>query len=192
MISSGAPPASCRPGAASGSSTARTYEEVLVVRVHPQLLEPQKLPHRLGAGDIWRQRFEDINAFERHLWRNGTIIRKFYLHVSRAEQKRRLLARLDDPAKNWKFSRTDVLERSQWNAYRTAYESALAATSHAHAPWYVIPSGHKWFAQALVADVLVEALEDLKLAPPTLTPAERRGLREARRLLLAEGAAPRG
>jgi PPK2 family polyphosphate:nucleotide phosphotransferase len=161
------------------------YEDVLVVRVHPTLLEAQRLPP--GTRHIWDERYEDINDFERHLWRSGTIIRKFFLNVSRAKQKRRLLARLDDPAKNWKFSRGDLLERDQWKAYQAAYQAALAATSHAHAPWYVIPADHKWFAQALVADIVVDALERLHLAPPRLTAGQQRELREARRLLAGSG-----
>ena len=132
---------------------------------------------------IWDERFEDINAFERHLTRNGTVIRKFYLHVSRGEQKRRLLERLDDPAKNWKFSETDVLEREDWDQYRRAFSEAIAVTSQTHAPWYVVPADHKWFAQALVADVIVQALEDLDLSFPTLSPAHRRSLARARRRL---------
>jgi len=150
------------------------YEDVLVVRVHQQ---PRARP------TLWRQRFEDINAFERHLWRNGTIIRKIFLHVSKEEQRKRLIERLDDPAKNWKFSPTDLLERQKWPAYRTAYVDAIAHTSHAHAPWYVIPADHKWFAQALVADIIVDALEDLRLSVPKLTATQRRDLAAARQTL---------
>ena len=135
---------------------------------------------------IWDERFEDINGFERHLWRNGTIVRKFYLHVSRAEQARRLLKRLDDPAKNWKFSEADLQERKKWKDYRGAYEEALAATSHHHTPWFVIPADHKWFAQALVADIIVRALEDLHLAFPKVSAGQRRRLAEARRVLARE------
>ena len=159
------------------------YEEVLVVRVHPDDLKAEKLPPELVTKKIWDERFEDINAFERYLVRNGTIIRKFYLHVSRDEQKRRLLERLDDPAKNWKFSESDVLERDAWHAYQQAFADAIAATSHRHAPWYVVPADHKWFAQALVADVIAEALEALDLSFPTLSAAQRRGIAKARRRL---------
>jgi len=159
------------------------YEEVLVVRVHPELLDAQRLPPQRH---VWQHRFEEINTFERHLWRNGTIIRKFYLHVSRAEQKQRLLARLDDPAKNWKFSASDLLERRKWPAYRAAYTDAIAATSHPHAPWYIVPADHKWFAQAVVADVIVQTLESLKLSYPKLTAEQHRQLAEARRRLKAE------
>ena|SRR6516164_939034 len=156
------------------------YEETLVVRVHPSLLEAERV--RPGPR-IWQHRFEDINAVERHLGRNGTIIRKFYLHVSRKEQARRLLARLDDPSKNWKFSPADLKERRNWPAYRAAYRDAIAATSHAHAPWYVVPADHKWFAQMLVAEVVVQALEALHLSFPRLTAAQRKHLAHARRLL---------
>jgi len=160
------------------------YEEVLVVRIHRPLLDAQKLPPSRVTGRIWQERFEDINAFERHLWRNGTIVRKFYLHVSKREQERRLLERLDNPLKNWKFSTTDLVERAQWRAYRDAYADALAATSHHHAPWYVIPADHKWFTQALVADIIVDTLEQLDLSLPKPTAARRRDLAGARRRLV--------
>ena len=145
------------------------YEDVIVVRVHPDLLRTQKLPAERITPGIWEERLEDINAFERHLWRNGTTVRKFFLHVSRAEQRRRLLERLDDPAKNWKFSAGDLPERRKWKAYHAAYEKALAATSTRHAPWYVIPADHKWFAHALIADIIVDALDGLDLSFPKLT-----------------------
>jgi PPK2 family polyphosphate:nucleotide phosphotransferase len=159
------------------------YEEVLVVRVHPELLAAQKLPEVLVTKKMWAERYEDINAFERYLTRNGTVIRKFYLHVSRTEQKRRLLERLDDPAKNWKFSAADVLEREDWRAYQQAFADAIAATSRKHAPWYIVPADHKWFAQALVADVIVRTLDELDLSFPRLSAPERRGLARARRRL---------
>ena len=162
------------------------YEETLVVRVHPEVLAAQKLPPDRIGRDIWKHRFEDINAFERHLWRNGTIIRKFFLHVSRREQRRRLLARLDDPAKNWKFSSGDLAERDKWRGYQGAYADAIAATATAHAPWHVVPADHKWFAAVVVADVIVAALEELDLSFPKATPAQRRELRAARRRLLRE------
>jgi PPK2 family polyphosphate:nucleotide phosphotransferase len=162
------------------------YEEVLVVRVHPEVLASQKLPvERLGR-DIWKHRFEDINGFERYLWRNGTVIRKFFLHISPQEQRNRLLARLDDPAKNWKFSSGDLVERDKWRAYHAAYADAIAATSQPHAPWYVVPADHKWFSAVIVADVIVEALEDLDLSFPKPTAAQRRELHAARRRLLGE------
>ena len=157
------------------------YEEVLVVRVHRPVLGAERLPPSQVGKKLWAQRYEDIDAFERHLWRNGTIIRKFFLHVSRAEQTRRLLARLDDPEKNWKFSPSDLLERRKWSAYHDAYADMMAATSRHHAPWYVVPADHKWFAQAVVADVIVQTLKALKLSFPRLTPAQRKALAEARR-----------
>jgi PPK2 family polyphosphate:nucleotide phosphotransferase len=159
------------------------YEEVLVVRVHRHLLDAEKLAPALVTKRIWDERFEDINAFERYLTRNGTVIRKFFLHVSRGEQKKRLLERLDDPAKNWKLSPTDVLDRDDWKEFQSAYADAIAATSHRHAPWYVVPADHKWFAQAVVSDVIVQTLDDLDLAYPKLTASQRRGLARARRAL---------
>jgi len=159
------------------------YEEVVAVRVHQKYLEAEKLPPSLVTKSIWDDRCEDINAFERHLTRNGTVIRKFYLHVSRGEQKRLLLERLDDPAKNWKFSATDLLDRDGWGAYARAYSEAIAATSHKDAPWYIVPADHKWFAQALVAEIAVQALDELDLSFPKLTPAQRHALARARRNL---------
>ena len=159
------------------------YEEVLVVRVHQRLLDAEKLPPSLVTKRIWKERLEDINSFERYLTRNGTVIRKFFLHVSRGEQKKRLLERLDDPAKNWKFSPTDVLDRDDWKDYQSAYSDAIAATSHRHAPWYVVPADYKWFAQAVVADVVVRTLDDLDLSYPKLTSSQRRELVRARRAL---------
>ena len=159
---------------------------MLVVRLHPELLAAEKLPPGRLAKHLWTHRFDDINAFERHLWRNGTIIRKFFLHLSHREQSRRLLARLDDPAKNWKFSSADVVERAKWRAYQRAYADAIAATSRPHAPWYIVPADHKWFTAAVVADVIIEALEGLDLSYPPLTPAQRRDLRAARRRLVRQ------
>jgi PPK2 family polyphosphate:nucleotide phosphotransferase len=162
------------------------YEDVLVVRVHPQLLADQHLPQDRITPHLWKERFEDIRGFERHLWRNGTTVLKFFLHVSRSEQRRRLLKRLDDPVKNWKFSAGDIPERSKWNAYMSAYRKAIAATSTQHAPWYVIPADHKWFAHVLIAEIIVRALDDLYLAVPTLSPKQRRDLAGARRRLLKQ------
>jgi PPK2 family polyphosphate:nucleotide phosphotransferase len=162
------------------------YEEVLAVRVHPNLLRAEKLPPDRDARHLWNHRFDDINAFERHLWRNGTIVRKFFLHVSRTEQARRLLERLDDPAKHWKFSSTDLAEREKWHAYRAAYTEAIAATSQPHAPWFVVPADHKWYTEVVVADVIVHALEELDLSLPTLTAKQRRDLHNARRRLVRE------
>jgi PPK2 family polyphosphate:nucleotide phosphotransferase len=159
------------------------YEEVLAVRVHRHYLDAEKLPASLVTKRIWNERFEDINAFEKYLSRNGTVIRKFYLHVSRGEQKRRLIERLDDPAKNWKFSGSDLADRDDWGAYREAYSEMIAATSRAHAPWYVVPADHKWFAQAVVADVIVRTLDELDLSFPKLDASKRRALARARRAL---------
>ena len=159
------------------------YEEVAVVRVHPKYLDAEKLPPPLVTKKIWEERFEDINAFEQHLWRNGTVVRKFHLHVSRGEQKKRLLERLDDRTKNWKFAESDVIERREWRAYQRAFADAIAATSHRHAPWYVVPADHKWFAQVLVADVIVQTLDELDLSYPRLTASQRRELARARRML---------
>jgi PPK2 family polyphosphate:nucleotide phosphotransferase len=160
------------------------YEEVLVVRVHPEILAAERLPGDSVTPRLWRERFEDINRFERHLQRNGTIIRKFFLNVSRSEQKKRLLERLDDPAKNWKFSSGDLPERAKWNAYMSAYQEALAATSHDAAPWYVIPADHKWFAHVVIAEIIVDTLDGLDLTFPKLSAARRRALAQARRQLM--------
>ncbi len=161
------------------------YEDVIVVRVHPALLGSQRLPEDRITKDIWKERFEDIRAFERHLWRNGTVVLKFFLNISRSEQKRRLLKRLDDPAKNWKFSVDDLPERAKWQAYMKAYREALAATSTRESPWYVVPADHKWFARVLIADVIVQALDRLKLSFPKLSPEQRRGLAQSRRTLMS-------
>jgi PPK2 family polyphosphate:nucleotide phosphotransferase len=159
------------------------YEEVVVVRVHPDLLARQRLPAKATGKRIWAERFEDINNFERYLTRNGIVVLKFFLHLSKEEQKSRLLARIDEPEKNWKFSRGDTTQREHWDDYMEAYEAALENTSTAHAPWYVVPADHKWFARAVVADAIVERLKSLRLAYPTLTDAERAGLAAARREL---------
>jgi PPK2 family polyphosphate:nucleotide phosphotransferase len=142
------------------------YEEVVIVRVHPEMLTHQKLPAELVGKDIWKERFEDIHAFERHLTRNGIVILKFFLHISKEEQRRRLLARLDDPAKQWKFSMNDIAERKLWDEYMSAYEHAIRATGNPGAPWYVVPADHKWFARLIVARAMLEALENLDLDYP--------------------------
>jgi PPK2 family polyphosphate:nucleotide phosphotransferase len=162
------------------------YEDVLVVRVHPELLQKQKLPPGKRGNSFWRDRYEDINAFERHLVRNGTLVLKFYLNVSRKEQKERFLERLDNPQKNWKFSASDLPERAFWDDYQEAYEEALRATSTEWAPWYVIPADNKWVTRAVVADVLTTAIQDLGLEPPKVSAAQKRVLAEARKKLLAE------
>ena len=163
------------------------YEEVLVVRVHPPILEGQKLPAELVSRKrIWKERLEDIAGHERYLARNGYLIRKFFLHVSKAEQKRRFLARLDVPEKNWKFSVGDVAERQHWKAYMAAYEEAIQRTATPSAPWVVVPADHKWFTRLVVSSVIVDALESLDLSFPTVDKARLAELREARARLLAE------
>jgi PPK2 family polyphosphate:nucleotide phosphotransferase len=162
------------------------YEEVLVARVHPEILERQRLPAPLVRKSIWKDRYEDIRNFERYLTRNGVVIRKFFLHVSKKEQKRRFLARLDEPEKNWKFSHADVEERRHWKAYQRAYEDAIRATATAHAPWYVVPADHKWFTRLVVAAAVVDALAGLDLHYPRVGPAEKKALAAARRKLLGE------
>jgi polyphosphate kinase 2 (PPK2 family) len=161
------------------------YEEVLVVRVHPELLEHQHLPAGRITPRIWKDRYEDIRDIERYLCRDGTIIRKFFLNVSRAEQRRRFLARLDDPAKNWKFSINDLDERLKWDEYMRAYEDALGATSTRHAPWYVIPADNKWFTRLAVANIIIETLESMDLHFPSLDRRKERELAKARRRLRA-------
>jgi len=162
------------------------YEEVLVVRVHPGILAGQKLPSSLVTRHIWNDRYEEINAFEEHLARSGTLIRKFFLHVSRKEQKRRFLERLDDPSKHWKFSASDLDERSRWDDYMRAYEQALSKTSTRHAPWFVVPADYKWFTRLTVAELVVDALESLDLALPKLSKEQLAVLAEARKRLEAE------
>ena len=162
------------------------YEEVLVVRVHPDVLGRQKLPPALVSRRLWRDRYEDINAFERYLTRNGTLVRKFFLHVSREEQRRRFLARLDEPGKQWKFEAADLDERERWRDYVRAYEQALTETSTRHAPWYIVPADHKWFTRLVIAELIIEALESLDLAFPAVTKTQLEALAEARRRLGSE------
>jgi len=159
------------------------YEEVLVVRVHPQILAKQKLPATLVTDRIWKERYEDIGAFERYLSRNGTVIRKFFLNVSKDEQRQRFLARLDQPEKNWKFAAADVQERAHWDDYMKAYEKMIEATTSDEAPWFVIPADHKWFTRLAVADAIVETLEGLDLHFPEVSEAQRQELQRARALL---------
>ena len=159
------------------------YEEVLVVRVHPPILAKQKLPATLVTDRIWKERYEDIGAFERYLSRNGTAIRKFFLNVSKDEQRQRFLARLDQPEKNWKFAAADVQERQHWDEYMKAYEKMIEATTSEEAPWFVIPADHKWFTRLAVADVIVETLEGLDLHFPEVSEAQRQELQRARALL---------
>jgi PPK2 family polyphosphate:nucleotide phosphotransferase len=163
------------------------YEEVIAVRVHPEWLEKQRLPAASRGPRFWDDRYDDINNFERHLDRNGTKIVKFFLHVSKAEQKKRFLARLDRPHKEWKFNAADVAARARWDDYMTAFDQALTATSTPWAPWYVIPADHKWLTQALVAAILVDTIQGLDLSWPKVSPAEHEANLEARRQLEAEG-----
>ena len=163
------------------------YEEVLVVRVHPELLAKEKLPTKLVGKAIWNERYEDMRSFERYLSRNGTVVRKFFLHVSHEEQRRRLLGRLEDPKKTWKFSAADTVERSFWNQYMEAYEETIRATASEEAPWYVVPADHKWFTRLVVAAVAVEALEGMKLSFPTVSKTQRRELETLRLALKSEG-----
>lgn len=167
------------------------YEETLVVRVHPELIQDERVPG-LQAGDkLWEQRFGDIRHFERYLAHNGTVVRKFFLHVSRDEQKRRFLARLADPAKNWKFSSADVRERGYWKEYMAAYEDAIRATATPDAPWYVVPADNKWFTRIVVSSAIIDALSSLDLEYPTVTGAKRKDFAAAKKALLAETKARR-
>lgn len=155
------------------------YEEVLVTRVHPELLDSQKLPPS-ARRHIWRERFAEINDYERYLVRNGTRVLKFFLHVSRDEQRRRFLRRIDRPEKNWKFSASDVKERARWDDYQAAYEDLINHTSTAHAPWHVIPADHKWFMRGAVAEIIVDTLEGLDLRYPEVSDARREELQQIR------------
>ncbi len=162
------------------------YEDVLVPRVVPEVLAKQKLPRQLVTKRIWKERFSDIRGFERMLARNGFAIRKFFLHVSKREQKQRFLARLEEPEKHWKFSPADVAMRKHWRAYQRAYADAIRETATPHAPWYVVPADHKWYTRLVVAAAIVDALSELELSYPKLEKAARRELAVARRALLAE------
>jgi len=162
------------------------YEEVLVVRVHPELLEHQRIPKELVGKDIWKERFKSIRAFERHLARNGTVVLKFFLHVSKEEQRHRFLARLEQPAKRWKFSMGDVAERKLWDKYMAAYEDMVRATSRPHAPWYIVPANNKPFARLVVAKAMIEALEKLDLKFPKVDPAALKEMEKVRKALLVE------
>jgi PPK2 family polyphosphate:nucleotide phosphotransferase len=162
------------------------YEDVLVVRVHPEILAAQKVPPELVGKKIWDERYRDIRTFERYLGRNGVLIRKFFLYVSRDEQKRRFLERLENPAKNWKFSANDVRERRHWDAYMDAYEAAIRETAAEEAPWYVVPADNKWFTRVVVAAAIIDALASLDLRYPEVNAAQRKELAAARRQLAAE------
>jgi PPK2 family polyphosphate:nucleotide phosphotransferase len=163
------------------------YEEVLVVRVHPEMLQAQNIPDKLFDKDrIWKGRFEDINSFERHMARNGTVIRKFFLNVSKEEQRRRFLKRLDEPEKHWKFEASDLRERQHWDKYMAAYEDAIRHTSTPESPWYVIPADHKWFTRIAVASVIIHTLQSLDLSSPKVSGQKKKELAAARKELEGE------
>jgi PPK2 family polyphosphate:nucleotide phosphotransferase len=161
------------------------YEEVLVARVHPAILERQKLPPRLIGKKIWDERLEDIACFERYLSRQGVVVLKFFLHLSQEEQRKRFLARIEEPEKNWKFSAGDVAERDHWDEYMKAYQDAIRETASPHAPWYVVPADRKWFTRLVVSAAIARALEELNLHYPVVSEAQRQGLLEAREKLQA-------
>jgi len=160
------------------------YEETLVVRVHPEYLQKQKLPPELVNKDIWEERFQDIRSFERYLGRNGVVVRKFFLHVSKKEQKRRFLERIENPEKNWKFSGADMNERGYWDQYQKAYEDMIRHTATEEAPWYVVPADNKWFTRTVVAAAVIETLADLHLNYPEVGAEKLRELAQAKRALL--------
>jgi len=159
------------------------YEEVLIVRVHPDVFQREKIPPSLVTKDIWKQRFEDINGFERYLTRSGIVVRKFFLNVSKKEQRRRFMERLDQPEKNWKFSATDLQERSFWDDYMKAYEDMIVHTATQSAPWYVVPADNKWFTRVVVAAAIVDTLRELKVAYPKVDPEKRKQLKAAQAAL---------
>lgn len=160
------------------------YEEVLIVRVHPEVLKAEKIPPSLVTKNLWGERFEDIRSFERHLARDGTVIRKFFLNLSKKEQKRRFFARLDQPEKNWKFSAADIHERECWDDYMNAYEEMIINTASKYAPWYAVPADNKWLTRLVVSSVIVDALEELDLSYPEVDAVKRKELSAARKLLL--------
>ena len=162
------------------------YEETLVVRVHPNFLAGQKLPAELKSKDIWKRRFHDITNFERYLSHNGTLVLKFFLHVSKEEQRRRFLARIDDPGKNWKFSINDVREREHWDKYMEAYEDTIRHTAAKYAPWYVVPADNKWFTRVVVAAAIITNINSLNLGYPTLNEEELLALQEAKKALTTD------
>jgi PPK2 family polyphosphate:nucleotide phosphotransferase len=162
------------------------YEECLVVRVHKEILAKQKLPQRLVTKDIWRERFEDISCFERHLARNGTVILKFFLNVSKQEQRERFLDRLEQPAKNWKFNMGDIAERKLWAKYQAAYQDMIHHTSTRHSPWHIVPADHKWFARVVIGSTIVSALDKLDLHFPKVDKADKSEFKQVRQALLDE------
>jgi PPK2 family polyphosphate:nucleotide phosphotransferase len=159
------------------------FEEVLVVRVHPELVDAQRIPDIKVNDDLWADRFADINAFERHLTRNGMIILKFFLHISKDEQRKRLIKRLKDQRKHWKYSSADIAERAFWSDYMNAYEKAISATSTKWAPWHIIPADHRWVSRALVARIVTNAIESLHLSYPEISDSKRASIAEAKKLL---------
>jgi len=163
------------------------YEECLVTRVHPEILAKQKLPQRLVTKNIWKERFEDISAFERHLSRNGTVVLKFFLNLSKEEQRERFLERLEEPAKQWKFSMDDIKERALWPRYQAVYQDIVRHTATSHAPWYVVPADHKWFARVVIGSVINAALEKLDLRFPRADKASLEEFKEVRKALEKEG-----
>jgi PPK2 family polyphosphate:nucleotide phosphotransferase len=163
------------------------YEECLVVRVHPEILAREKIPPKLVTKNIWRERFEDIAAFERYLARNGTVILKFFLNVSKEEQRERFLARLEEPSKNWKFSMADIAERALWGKYQAAYQEVIRHTSGTMAPWHVVPADHKWFARVVIGSTIVAALDKLDLQFPKVDKASLEEFKLVRKALMEEG-----
>ncbi len=161
------------------------YEEVLVCRVHPELIDRQRLPEACRGEKFWKHRLKDIASFEKYLARQGIVQLKFFLHLSKEEQRRRFLARIDEPEKNWKFSSTDIAERAHWDAYQSAYEAAIGGTAAKHAPWFVVPADHKWFAHLIVVEAMIEALEKLDLRVPEPSAEERARLLAAKTTLQA-------
>jgi PPK2 family polyphosphate:nucleotide phosphotransferase len=164
------------------------YEEVLVVRVHPEILGAERLPPEVMSRQIWTERFEDIVGFERHLRRSGIAVLKFFLNVSKEEQKKRFLERLDTPAKNWKFSTGDVKERGRWRDYMAAYQDMIRHTATPEAPWYVVPADHKWFTRLVVAEAIVDAMKGLDLHFPAIDAAQKKTLAAAEAALRRKGA----
>ena len=162
------------------------YEEVLVVRVHPEILNGQRIPQKLVSNGVWTQRYEDIRAFESHLSRSGTVVRKFFLHVSKAEQRRRFLARLENPGKNWKFSAADLKERGFWPKYAEAYETMICETATKEAPWFVVPADNKWYTRVVVAAAVIDTLASLKLKYPEVSKETLKQLAQVKQQLLAE------
>jgi polyphosphate kinase 2 (PPK2 family) len=162
------------------------YEETLVVRVHPEYLEKQKLPPTLVTQRIWKERFQDIRCFERYLARNGIVLRKFFLHLSKREQKRRFLQRIENPDKNWKFSSSDAAEREHWDDYMAAYEDMIRNTATRESPWYVVPADYKWFTRVVVAAAVIDALASLDLSYPKVHPDKLKELAAAKRRLLTK------